>query len=138
MARRLIASRLQSRNISARLAARVVERNGVEAPPGRHTMHKNLKAATMAAALAGALMGAPLLASAQPFSIAGEAAAHPRIVQAIRQSEAAYRLLQAAPDDFGGRKAQAMMDLRRAIHSMRAALFFRMHLDDRAIDAAVF
>jgi hypothetical protein len=102
-------------------------------------MHMNFKVATMAAALAmtGAL--APMAASAQPMpNFRAEAAAHPRIVEAIRSSENALRLLQAAPDDFGGRKAQAINDLRRAIHSMRAALFFRMRMDDRAIDAAQF
>jgi hypothetical protein len=100
-------------------------------------MRINHKAATIAAALA--LTSAPLLAAAQPMlSVRSEAAAHPRIVQAIRQSEAALRLLQAAPDDFGGRKARAVGDLQRAIHSMRAALFFRLRMDDRALDAAQF
>jgi len=59
-------------------------------------------------------------------------------VEAIHHAEAALRLLQAAPDDFGGRKARAMDDLRRSIHSLRAALFFRAHMDDAAIDAAQF
>ena len=102
-------------------------------------MAMNFKVSTMAAALAltGAL--APHVASAQPMpNYRAEAAAHPRIVEAIHQSEDALRKLQAAPDDFGGRKAQAINDLRRAIHSMRAALFFRLHADDRAIDSAQF
>jgi hypothetical protein len=100
-------------------------------------MRMNSKAITMALALA--ITGAPLLASAQPMlGIRQEAAAHPRIVQAIRQAENSLRLLQAAPDDFGGRKARAISDLQRAIHSMRAALFFRLRMDDRAIDAAQF
>jgi hypothetical protein len=103
----------------------------------------NHKAATAAIVLAAALTGAPLLASAQPvigvqIGVQSEARAHPRIVQAIRQAEASYRMLQGAPDVFGGRKAMAMADLRRAIHSMRAALFYRLNMDDRAIDAAVF
>ena len=102
-------------------------------------MQINLKVATMAAALAATTALAPIVASAQPMvDYRQEAAAHPRMVQAIRQAEGSLRLLQAAPDDFGGRKARAISDLRQAIHSMRAALFFRLHMDDRAIDAAQF
>jgi hypothetical protein len=59
---------------------------------------------------------------------------HPRIVAAIRQLQASYRELQAAPDDFGGNKAQAMTDLAQAIHSLKRALYYRLKMDDRALD----
>jgi Spy/CpxP family protein refolding chaperone len=97
-------------------------------------------AITAAFTLVGAfgLASLPLSAAAQPFTVQGEAAAHPRMVEAIHKMQDAYNELQAAPDDFGGNKAQAMADTRRAIHSLRRALFFRLHLDDAAIDAAVF
>jgi hypothetical protein len=42
--------------------------------------------------------------------------------------------MEAAPDDFGGNKAQAIHDCRVAIHSLRRALYFRLHMDDAAID----
>ena len=65
-------------------------------------------------------------------------AAHPRIVDAIRRMQEAYALLEQAPDDFGGNKAQAMNDTRVAIHSLRRALFYRLRWDDAQIDAYRF
>ena len=46
----------------------------------------------------------------------------------------ALRLMEAAPDDFGGNKAAAIHDCKVAIHSLRKALYFRLHMDDAAID----
>jgi hypothetical protein len=43
--------------------------------------------------------------------------------------------LEAAPDDFGGNKAAAIRDTRAAIHSLKKALYFRLHMDDAALDA---
>ena len=101
-------------------------------------MKTSLIAASLSLAILGGL-ASPQIAAAQPQpTVQAEAAAHPRIVHAIRQSEAAYQDLAAAPDDFGGNKARAMADLRTAIHSMRRALFFRLHMDDAAVDAAQF
>jgi hypothetical protein len=104
------------------------------------TMTFKTAAITAAFTLVGAmgLAALPQAALAQPLTIQSEAAAHPRVVDAIKRMEEAYNLLQAAPDDFGGNKAQAMADTRRAIHSLRRALFYRLHLADAAIDAAVF
>jgi hypothetical protein len=48
----------------------------------------------------------------------------------------ALREMEAAPDDFGGNKAAAMQDTRRAIHSLKKALYYRLKLDDAAIDRA--
>ena len=67
-------------------------------------------------------------------SIQQEDAAHPRIVDAIRHMKEALREMDAAPDDFGGNKAAAIRDTKVAIHSLRKALYFRLHLDDAAID----
>jgi hypothetical protein len=90
--------------------------------------------ATLSAMIAG-LAAVPLTASAQPqLSMQSEEVAHPRLVQSIRDCQAAYRQLEAAPDNFGGNKAQAMADLRQAIHSLRRALYFRLNLDDAASD----
>jgi len=81
------------------------------------------------------LMALPLLASAQPqLTIQTEEAAHPRIVAALRNMQAGLRELQAAPDDFGGNKAQAIRDIQVAVHSLRKCLYFRLHMDDAAID----
>ena len=48
----------------------------------------------------------------------------------------ALRLLEAAPDDFGGNKAAAVADTHRAIHSLKRALYYRLKMDDAAIDSA--
>jgi hypothetical protein len=91
---------------------------------------------------AGMLLGIglcaqPMLASAAPgLSVQSERAAHPRIVAAIHNMKEALRELEAAPDDFGGNKAAAIADTRRAIHSLKKALYFRLKMDDEAIDRA--
>jgi hypothetical protein len=103
------------------------------------TNTRRFAAVTAALSLAGifGVAALPQTAAAQPqLTIQSEAAAHPRIVQGIRQMEATLHDLDAAPDDFGGNKAKAEADLRTAIHSLRKALFFRLHMDDDAIDRA--
>jgi hypothetical protein len=97
---------------------------------------------SMKRAAAGVLLGMglcaqPILASADPvLSIQSERAAHPRIVAAIREMKEALREMEAAPDDFGGNKAAAIADTRKAIHSLKRALYFRLKMDDAAIDRA--
>ncbi len=82
-----------------------------------------------------ALAAQPMVAFADPqLSIQSERAAHPRIVVAIRDLHAALKELEAAPDDFGGNKAAAINDTRVAIHSLKKALYFRLKMDDAAID----
>ncbi len=77
----------------------------------------------------------PVVASAAPqMSVQSEEAAHPRIVEAIHHMQEALREMEAAPDDFGGNKAVAIHDCKVAIHSLRKALYFRLHMDDAALD----
>jgi hypothetical protein len=82
-----------------------------------------------------ALSALPMLTMAAPqFTIQSEEAAHPRIVEAIHHMKEALHEMEAAPDDFGGNKARAIADCKVAIHSLRRALYFRLHMDDAAID----
>lgn len=98
-------------------------------------MRLNLHRLGSAMALGLALGAFSLSASAAPpATIQGEEAAHPRIVEAIHHMREALREMEAAPDDFGGNKAQAIHDCRVAIHSLRKALYYRLHMDDAAID----
>jgi hypothetical protein len=80
------------------------------------------------AALPGVVCAAPQM------TMQSEEAAHPRIVEAIHHMKEALREMEAAPDDFGGNKAAAIHDCKVAIHSLRKALYFRLHLDDAALD----
>ena len=83
------------------------------------------------------LAAMPMVASADPqMTFQTERAAHPRLSDAIRKMHEALKELEAAPDDFGGHKAVAMADTRRAIHSLKAALYYRLKMDDAAIDKA--
>jgi hypothetical protein len=97
---------------------------------------------SMKRAAAGVLLGIglcaqPMLASAAPeLSAQSERAAHPRIVAAIREMKEALREIEPAPDDFGGNKSAAIADTRKAIHSLKRALYFRLKMDDAAIDQA--
>jgi hypothetical protein len=113
---------------------------------GKFIMSQKLKIVAASAALCLAIGG---VAAAQPApsrahpqaegaepSIRSERAAHPRIVQAIKELQETRADLQAAPHDFGGAKAKAMADIQSAIHSLKKALYYRLKLDDAAIDRA--
>ena len=90
--------------------------------------------ASAAAVLMTFAVGRPTVAFAAEPTIHSEEAAHPRLVEAIHNMQNALKELEAAPDDFGGNKATAIRDTRQAIHSVRKALYFRLHMDDAAID----
>jgi hypothetical protein len=83
------------------------------------------------------LAAMPMLASAAPdVTMQQERAAHPRLVEAIHHVREAIRELEAAPDDFGGNKAAAIADAHRAVHSLKKALYWRLKMDDAALDRA--
>ena len=91
-----------------------------------------------AGVLAGlALAALPMLACAAPeVTMQQERAAHPRLVEAIHNMRNALKELELAPEDFGGNKAAAITDAHRAIHSMKKALYWRLRMDDAALDRA--
>lgn len=97
-----------------------------------------LTSRAVAAALALASLSLPpvTLHAAPQLTIQSERAAHPRLAKTITDLEDADRSLQADPDDFGGHKAKALEDLHTAIHSLKRALYYRLKLDDAALDAA--
>jgi hypothetical protein len=59
-----------------------------------------------------------------------EAAKHPRIENAIRELESAIDYLEKAPDNFGGYKAQAIADSKKAVISLKQALNYRAKVDN--------
>jgi hypothetical protein len=93
-----------------------------------------ISTSTFSVITALALGSQPMIAAAGPLTIQQEDAAHPRIVEAIHHMREALHEMEAAPDDFGGNKAAAIHDTKIAIHSLRKALYFRLHMDDAAID----
>ena len=77
----------------------------------------------------------PVVASAQPqVTVKSEEAAHPKIVDAIHRLQEGIHELEAAGDDFGGNKARAISDAKAAIHSLKKCLYYRLKMDDAAID----
>ena len=89
------------------------------------------------AMIIGGILGHPAVSHAQAaLTPQQEWSSHPNMVRAYRSVEAALVDMQRAPNDFGGNKARAMEDARRAMHSIRRAIFFRLKMDDAAIDAA--
>jgi hypothetical protein len=84
--------------------------------------------------IAGGL--SPAHAEATRATIQSEQKAHPQLVAAIRNLEVALKHLNAAPDDFGGYKSAAIKDCVGAIHSLKRALYYRLKLDDAALDRA--
>lgn len=90
---------------------------------------------TASALMLFAIAGQPTVATAQPqWTIQSEEAAHPRLVNAIHEMKEALREMERAPDEFGGNKAAAIRDTRVAIHSLKKALYYRLRMDDAAID----
>jgi len=86
----------------------------------------------LAIALSTGLLVASLSAPmANAQGMGAEAAAHPRIVQAIRNLEDAIAYMEAAPNDFGGHKAAAISASRAAVAELRASLAFRSRVDQR-------
>jgi hypothetical protein len=57
-----------------------------------------------------------------------EAARHPRIVAAINNLEDAIVYMEKAPDNFGGHKARAIADSRKAVESLKRALQYRANV----------
>jgi hypothetical protein len=96
-------------------------------PPAEENIVKKL-----AIALSTGLLVASLAApAANAQTMRSEAAAHPRLVRAIENLEDAIAYLEAAPHNFGGRKAAAIQAARVAIGELRASLAFRAEQDRR-------
>lgn len=56
---------------------------------------------------------------------------HPRIAAAIRELHGAIEYMEHAPHDFGGHKAQAIADSRKAIEQLQLAMRYRATEDNR-------
>ena len=88
-------------------------------------MKRQIKAWFLGIALATALGGAATSACADDMKDGMRE--HPRIVKAMHDLEDAIRYMEAAPHDFGGHKAEAIADARRALESLRRAVQYREH-----------
>ncbi|MGD0341551.1 MAG: hypothetical protein ABSA76_07580 [Bacteroidales bacterium] len=66
----------------------------------------------------------------QKQNVKSEATEHPKIVNAIKELEGAIDYLQKAPSDFGGFKAQAITDSKKAVESLKKALEYRAKADN--------
>ena len=56
---------------------------------------------------------------------------HSRIANAVRALERAIEYMERTPHDFGGHKAQAIADSRKAIEQLREAMKYRGSQDHR-------
>jgi len=64
-------------------------------------------------------------------NVKSEAAEHPRIEKAIKSLEEAIEYLEKAPHDFGGHKAEALEDSKKAVKSLKLALAYRAKEDNK-------
>ena len=74
---------------------------------------------------------------AAPLAFAEETARkemteHPRIEKAVHALEDAIAYMEHAPHDFGGHKAQAIADSRKAVEQLREAMKYRASQDNKA------
>jgi len=70
--------------------------------------------------------------AAQPgerAAVAGELGDHPRIATAITDLEDAIAYMEAAPHNFGGHKAAAIAECRKAVKQLRLAMKYRARKD---------
>lgn len=100
-------------------------------------MKTTKKLLTAGLVVAMGFIAAPMTGVAAPdVTIQQERAAHPLIVEAIHHMQTALRELESGKEDFGGNKAVAIADTRKAIHSLKRALYYRLKMDDAAIERA--
>lgn len=64
-------------------------------------------------------------------NIKSEESEHPRIEKAIHELEDAIDYMEHAPHDFGGHKAMAIEDSKKAVKSLRMALKYRAKKDNK-------
>jgi hypothetical protein len=79
--------------------------------------------------VSGIVLGMMLCVGTWTLSAQNEAAKHPRIEAAIRAIKEARAELDAAPDDFGGHKADAIKACDSAIRQLQLALDYRARKD---------
>jgi hypothetical protein len=60
-----------------------------------------------------------------------EVSQHPRISTAIKELESAIDYMEKAPHDFGGYKAQAIADSKKAVVSLKKAMEYRAKEDNK-------
>lgn len=97
----------------------------------------NLSSVALSALMALGMASVATVSRAEPqLTMKSEEAAHPRLVRAIHEMREALKELREAPDDFGGNKAAAIRDTEKAIHSIKKAVYFRLKMDDAALDRA--
>jgi len=87
-----------------------------------------MKKALLIVSLAFATTGAVVVAQQNMKTEAGE---HPRIAKAIHDLEDAVAYMEKAPHDFGGHKADAIRDSKRAIDQLKLALQYRAKQDNK-------
>ena len=87
-----------------------------------------MKKALLIVSLASATTGAVVVAQQNMKTEAGE---HPRIAKAIHDLEDAVAYMEKAPHDFGGHKADAIRDSKRAIDQLKLALQYRAKQDNK-------
>ena len=64
-------------------------------------------------------------------NVKSEASEHPRIEKAINSIEDAINYMEKAPHDFGGHKAAAIADSKKAVASLKMALAYRAGADSK-------
>ena len=90
-----------------------------------------MRNALIAVAVLGTLVAGPAVLEARAENPREEAREHPRIRKAIREMEDAVAYLEAAPHDFGGHKATAILKTREAIEQLKMAMEYRAVEDTR-------
>jgi hypothetical protein len=91
-------------------------------------MIRSLVVASLGLCLAISLVASQALSQE---TMGGEKGHHPRIAHAIQALQGAIEYMEAAPHDFGGHKAAALQDSRKALEQLRLALQYRAQADNR-------
>ena len=90
-----------------------------------------MKKRLLVIALAVVFFSATAFVCYEQQNVKKEALEHPRIVSAIKELESAIDYMEKAPHDFGGHKAQAIADSKKAVVSLRKALEYRAKVNKK-------
>jgi|SRR5450432_1795564 len=79
------------------------------------------------------IVGSRQPSPAEALLMSAEETNHPNITNAMHDIEKSIKFLSDAPDNFGGHKAQAETDLKKAWISLRKALYYRLYQDTEIV-----
>ena len=100
-------------------------------------MKVNIKAIVSTLILVTAAISTSVVYADPQFSIQEEAESYPKLTKAFHEMNNALKDLEETPNEFGGNKAKAIVDLKSAIALIRKALDYHLQIDEDRNDGSM-